>query len=235
VDGGRNFYFLEMNTRLQVEHPETELVTGIDIVREQFRIAAGNPLGFRQDDIAMRGWALECRIYAEDPERAFFPSPGIIRRLYEPHGPGIRIDSGVYEGWDVPIHYDPLIAKLVAHGPDRSQAVARMRRALAEYRIEGIKTTVGFFGELLGDPQFLAGDLSTGFIEEFFARRGPAAPVFGRDREAFALAAAVAYRDAAPDGVARGRGESAWKMSARSGSFVNTLPSPPTRSRKGSR
>jgi acetyl-CoA carboxylase biotin carboxylase subunit len=217
MDGNRNFYFLEMNTRLQVEHPVTELVTGIDIVREQFRIADGEPLGFTQDDVAMRGWALESRIYAEDPERAFFPSPGIIRRLQEPHGPGIRIDSGVYEGWDVPIHYDPLIAKLIAHGSDRPQAIARMRRALAEYRIEGIKTTVGFFGELLGDPQFLAGELSTGFIEEFLARRGPAASLSARDREAFALAAAVAYRDAAPDPPARGRRESAWKMSFRSG------------------
>src|SRR5262249_27913766 len=116
------FYFLEMNTRLQVEHPVTELVAGIDLVHEQLRIASGEPLSLRQSDVRMRGWAIECRVYAEDPEKNFFPSPGCIHRLVEPQGPGIRVDSGVYEGWEVPIHYDPMIAKLVAYGTDRNAA-----------------------------------------------------------------------------------------------------------------
>jgi acetyl-CoA carboxylase biotin carboxylase subunit len=238
MDGDRNFYFLEMNTRLQVEHPVTELVTGIDIVREQFRIAAGEPLALTQQDITLRGWALECRIYAEDTEHGFFPSPGIIRRLHEPNGPGIRIDSGVYEGWDVPIHYDPLIAKLVTHGSDRSQAVARMQRALSEYRIEGIKTTTGFFSELLSDPQFLAGDLSTGLIEEFLRRRPPAGSGSPRYTEALALAAALAYRDAAANGVRGSRHENVWKMSFRPGfgsSCFKTLNPQRPRHRKGRR
>jgi len=198
MDDERNFYFLEMNTRLQVEHPVTEAVTGLDLVQEQLRIAAGEPLSVRQEDVKLRGWAIECRIYAEDPERNFFPSPGVIRHLVEPQGPGIRLDSGVYDGWEVPIHYDPLIAKLVAHGSDRAQAIARMRRALGEYEIHGIRTTLGFFAALLSDPAFVAGELSTGFIEEFMQRRKAAPGLAQRDAEAYAAAAALACASSAP-------------------------------------
>ena len=171
VDRERNFYFLEMNTRLQVEHPVTELVTGLDLVQWQLRIAAGERLAVRQEDVRWAGSAIECRIYAEDPERQFLPSPGRITRLEEPAGPGVRLDSGIYEGWEVPLEYDPLLAKLAVWGPSRQAAVARMKRALAEYVIAGIATNREFFGEIMEDAGFRAGALSTAFLEEFFARR----------------------------------------------------------------
>ena len=213
LDEDRNFYFLEMNTRLQVEHPVTELVAGVDLVREQFRIASGEALSIRQDQVALRGWAIECRIYAEDPDKSFFPSPGRIRRLLEPQGPGVRVDSGVYEGWEVPIYYDPLIAKLIAHGADREQAVARMRRALAEYRIQGIRTTIDFFKELLGDADFAAGRLSTALIDEFLARRSKSEGLPAEALEAAALAAALEHRCERP--IANAPAPSAWKLAAR--------------------
>ncbi len=219
VDRDRKFYFLEMNTRLQVEHPVTEAVTGLDLVQEQFRITAGEALRLRQEDVHLRGWALECRIYAEDPERNFFPSPGRIRRLVEPQGPGVRVDSGVYQGWEVPVHYDPLIAKLVAFGSDRGQAIARMRRAIQEYRIEGIKTNLGFFADLLGDAEFTAGNLSTGFIDEFLRRRAPAREESGELFQAHAVAAALAYSETvqAPDHTELPNRPSAWRMWASPG------------------
>jgi len=219
MDHDRHFYFLEMNTRLQVEHPVTEAVTGLDIVQEQFRIAAGEPLKLCQEDVRLRGWALECRIYAEDPERNFFPSPGVIRKLVEPQGPGVRVDSGVYQGWEVPIHYDPLIAKLVTFGSDRNQAIARMRRALQEYRIEGIKTNLKFFSELLSDPEFVAGDLSTGFIEEYLRRKAPVKEESPDRFRAHAVAAALAYSERAcsSEPSEPAQKESAWKLSARPG------------------
>ena len=169
VDADRNFYFLEMNTRLQVEHPVTEMVVGIDLVKEQLRIAAGQPLRWRQEDIELRGAALECRIYAEDPANNFFPSPGLIRRLQVPRGPGIRSDSGVYEGWTVPLEYDPLLAKLVAWGNDRAEAVARMRRALAECEVFGVQTNIPLFRRILEHPDFAAGEFDTGFIDRVLA------------------------------------------------------------------
>jgi acetyl-CoA carboxylase biotin carboxylase subunit len=196
MDDNREFYFLEMNTRLQVEHPVTEAVTGLDLVQEQFRVAAGERLSLRQEDVRLRGWAIECRVYAEDSEHNFLPSPGMIRRLVEPQGPGIRVDSGVYQGWEVPIHYDPLIAKLVSHGSDRPQAIARMRRALKEYVIGGIRTNLGFFEGVLSDPEFTAGRLSTGFIDEFLQRSGNAKQISREDLEAYASAAALACADA---------------------------------------
>ncbi|MGH9377354.1 MAG: acetyl-CoA carboxylase biotin carboxylase subunit [Terriglobia bacterium] len=165
VDSNRNFYFLEMNTRLQVEHPVTEVVTGIDLVKAQIRIAAGEPLPWRQEDIVHRGHALECRIYAEDPENNFFPSPGLIERLRAPMGPGVRDDSGVYEGWTVPLEYDPLLSKLVTFGSSRNEAFARMRRALGEYEVAGINTNIAFFHRLLQHPAVLAGDIDTAFID----------------------------------------------------------------------
>ncbi len=165
VDQAKNFYFLEMNTRLQVEHPVTELITGLDLVHLQIRIAAGEALPFRQEDVSIRGHALECRIYAEDPDNNYFPSPGKITLLQEPSGPGIRIDSGMYEGWNVPIDYDPLLAKLVGYGSDRDQAIARLARALNEYFVGGIKTNVSLFRRILRDADFRAAKVDTGFLD----------------------------------------------------------------------
>jgi acetyl-CoA carboxylase biotin carboxylase subunit len=172
VDGEGNFYFLEMNTRLQVEHPVTELVTGLDLVRLQLEIAAGEPLRLRQEEIAWRGSAIECRVYAEDPYNNFFPSPGKITRLTRPSGPGIRLDGCVYDGWTVPIDYDPLLAKLAVWAGTRGDAIARMLRALGEYDVGGIKTNIGFFRRILDDRAFRSGALHTQFIDEFLARDG---------------------------------------------------------------
>ena len=169
LDPQGNFYFLEMNTRLQVEHPVTELVIGIDLVKEQVRIAAGETLAWRQEDVQMRGAAIECRIYAEDPANNFFPSPGLMTRLQVPAGPGIRHDSGVYEGWHVPLEYDPLLSKLAVWARDRAEAMARLRRALGEYEIQGIRTNIPFFRRVLEHPDFVAGRLDTGFIDRVLA------------------------------------------------------------------
>jgi acetyl-CoA carboxylase, biotin carboxylase subunit len=173
VDQNRNFYFLEMNTRLQVEHPVTELVTGLDLVKEQLRIAAGERLSLRQEDVRMRGWAIECRIYAEDPANNFFPSPGVITYYRAPAGPGVRVDSGSYAGWRVPLEYDPLLAKLVVYGESRESAIARLERALGEYEVGGIRTNIPFFRSLAKRPDFLAGNLDTGFIDRFLAEGFP--------------------------------------------------------------
>jgi acetyl-CoA carboxylase biotin carboxylase subunit len=165
------FFFLEMNTRLQVEHPVTEFVTGLDLVHLQLRVAAGEPLPFRQEDITLRGHAIECRVYAEDPDNNFFPSPGQITRLISPSGPGIRRDSGMYEGWTVPIEYDPLLAKLVGYGETRTQAIQRLERALYEYFVGGIKTNISLFRRILKDPDFRAGNIDTGFLERLLATK----------------------------------------------------------------
>ncbi len=190
MDADCNFYFLEMNTRLQVEHAVTELVTGLDIVREQILIAADRPLGYRQDDIRPRGHAMECRVYAEDPANHFFPSPGKITALERPAGPNVRVDSGAYAGWTVPIEYDPLIAKLSAWAPTRDQTIARLCAALDEYHVGGIHTTLPFFRDVLRDPRFIAGEIDTGFIDRFLARRG-AEPERDADAETAALEAVV--------------------------------------------
>lgn len=166
TDAECRFYFLEMNTRLQVEHPITEMVTGIDLVQEQILIAAGSRLSCRQQDIQPRGAALECRIYAEDPYHEFAPSPGTITTYVEPSGPGVRNDSGVRSQCQVPLEYDPIIAKIITYGEDRIQAIHRMRRALDEYRIGGIRTTIPFFLSLLTHPAFVEADLHTHFIDE---------------------------------------------------------------------
>jgi acetyl-CoA carboxylase biotin carboxylase subunit len=189
VDRDRNFYFLEMNTRLQVEHPVTELVTGLDLVSWQLKIAAGEHLTIQQSDVRWTGSAIECRVYAEDPENNFLPFPGKITRLVEPSGPGIRLDSGVYEGWNVPFDYDPLLAKLVAWAPDRKAAINRLKRALTEYKVGGIRTNLSFFTEVLNDEAFERGELSTAFLDGFFARRKPAREP---DLEMEAVAAIVA-------------------------------------------
>jgi acetyl-CoA carboxylase biotin carboxylase subunit len=145
------------------------------LVNLQLRIAAGEALPFTQKEIAWRGWAMECRVCAEDPENQFFPSPGKIAQLREPSGPGVRLDSGVYPGWTVPLEYDPLLAKLVTWGPDRNTAVERLQRALGEYAVAGIQTNIAFFREILEDREFLAGNLSTEFVADFMARRKPRA------------------------------------------------------------
>src|ERR1700733_10451035 len=170
VDQQKNFYFLEMNTRLQVEHPVTELITGLDLVHLQIRIAAGEKLPFTQDDVRLRGHAMECRIYAEDPDNNYFPSPGKITLLLAPSGPGIRRDSGMYEGWNVPIDYDPLLAKLIGYGEDRDQAIARLTRALNEYFVGGIKTNISLFRRILRDVDFRAAKLDTGFLDRMLKR-----------------------------------------------------------------
>jgi acetyl-CoA carboxylase, biotin carboxylase subunit len=221
VDEARHFYFLEMNTRLQVEHPVTELVTGLDLVHLQIRVAAGEKLPFTQRDIQIRGHAIECRIYAEDPDNNFFPSPGRISLLLPPSGPGIRLDSGVYEGWDVPIEYDPLLAKLGGYGSDRKQAISRLVRALNEYFVGGIKTNVALFKRILHDPVFAAGDINTGYLDRLL--ESPPAPADREDAAVAAIAAGVfSVLDGQASGTHNGGGAlnaeeagSRWKRSAR--------------------
>src|SRR3954471_5658660 len=169
ADNHRNFFFLEMNTRLQVEHPVTELVYGLDLVQMQIRIAAGEKLPIKQGDVRPRGHAIECRVYAEDPENNFFPSPGKITRLMVPSGPGIRDDSGVYQGWTVPLDYDPMLSKLIAFGPTREQARTRLLRALDEYFVGGIRTNLALFRRILRDEKFVSGDLNTGFLDRMLS------------------------------------------------------------------
>jgi acetyl/propionyl-CoA carboxylase alpha subunit len=174
----RSYYFLEMNTRLQVEHPVTELITGVDLVRWQLEVAQGAPLPLGQEQIQRRGaagWAIECRVYAEDPVR-FLPSPGTITALRVPAGPGVRDDSGVTAGSVISVYYDPMISKLCAHGHDRSAAIDRMRRALDEYHVGGIRTNLAFHRRVMRHPAFIAGDYDTGFIEKHKAQLAPAAP-----------------------------------------------------------
>jgi acetyl-CoA carboxylase biotin carboxylase subunit len=174
VDGKENFYFLEMNTRLQVEHPVTEMVTGLDLVHLQLRVAMGEPLPITQEDVRLRGHAIECRIYAEDPDNNFFPSPGLITRLVQPGGPGIREDCAVFAGWRVPLDYDPMLSKLVAFAPTREMAIDRMLRALDEYVIGGIKTNIGLFRRILTDADFRAAQIDTGYLERLLSA-GPSA------------------------------------------------------------
>jgi acetyl-CoA carboxylase biotin carboxylase subunit len=168
LDRSGRFYFLEVNTRLQVEHPVTEMTTGLDLVREQFQIAAGDPLRFNQEDLLQRGHAIECRLYAEDPEKSFFPSPGAVLLHREPAGPGIRNDCGIYEGFKVPVEYDPIIGKVIAYGETREASRRRMIRALESYAILGIRTTIPFLIDILNCPEFAEGNLSTDFIERHF-------------------------------------------------------------------
>jgi acetyl-CoA carboxylase biotin carboxylase subunit len=170
VDGPGSFYFLEMNTRLQVEHPVTEMITGIDLVREQIRIAAGEPLGYRQADVTFRGAAIECRINAEDPFSGWMPSPGTIRTLREADGPWTRNDSGIYAGYTVPRFYDTLLAKLVVWGADRDAALDRILRALGEYRVGGVRTTIPVLRGVIESPEFRSGHLSTALLDTLMPR-----------------------------------------------------------------
>jgi acetyl-CoA carboxylase biotin carboxylase subunit len=203
-----------MNTRLQVEHPVTELVTGVDLVQWQLRIAAGQPLTLEQDQFDWSGHAIECRLYAEDVENDFFPSPGAITALQMPSGPGVRIDSGVYSGWTVPIDYDPLLAKISVWASSRDLAIHRMLRAMGETHVGGIRTNVSFFRDILADSEFRDARLHTGFIDQFFRRRQ--IPAQGGDREL--AAALVAALVASSDGhrtAARESRLSKWLLDGR--------------------
>lgn len=190
-DGG--FYFLEMNTRLQVEHPITEWITGIDLVREMVRVASGEALGYTQDQITRRGAAIECRIYAEDPATDFLPSPGKIEHIRPPAGPGVRDDGGAYPGSEVSSYYDPLVSKLSVWAPDRASAIARMRRALGEYVVTGIRTNLAFHEKLFNHPDFVAGRYDTGFLDRHREELlGYSTIPDGQDRVALATAIAIA-------------------------------------------
>lgn len=222
VDKHRNFFFLEMNTRLQVEHPVTEMITGVDIAKEMFRIASGEKLSISQEDVTMNGWALECRIYAEDPYNNFLPSPGVIQTLRVPGGPGVRDDSGVYAGYEVPLHYDPMISKLCTWGRSREEAIDRMKRALDEYVVKGIKTTVPFHLKVMSNEQFLSGDITTGFIGDQFVleteEHGDGL------RDVALVAAALQMGRRTREGVSvsgqRAKGMDAWRMAGRRSRWV---------------
>jgi acetyl-CoA carboxylase biotin carboxylase subunit len=216
VDADRNFYFLEMNTRLQVEHPVTELVTSLDLVEWQLRIAAGERLTVAQEDVSWSGSAIECRVYAEDPDHNFMPSPGTITHLREPSGPGLRLDSGIYPGFTVPLDYDPLLAKLAAWGPTRDRAIGRLDRALVEYSVAGIRTNLAFFREILADPEFRAGRLSTSFLDGFFSRRTlPEPPLESEAAAAIALAIGMGASLARPAPQSTNGSVSGWLAEGR--------------------
>ncbi|MBW7884279.1 MAG: acetyl-CoA carboxylase biotin carboxylase subunit [Caldilineaceae bacterium] len=214
------YYFLEMNTRLQVEHPVTEWVTGIDIVKEQITIAAGRRLRYRQEDIAPKGWAIECRITAEDPFNNFMPSTGIITYLKEPTGPGVRVESMLYEGCEVSLYYDPMVAKLVVWGENRAEAILRMRRALNEYRIAGIKTSIPFHQEIMDSTEFIWGTFDTGFLSR--RRLGARSPRSEEHEQLAAVVSALIAHEEGRQAVAhigqtgnRNGEASRWKLAAR--------------------
>ncbi|OLD00039.1 MAG: acetyl-CoA carboxylase biotin carboxylase subunit [Acidobacteria bacterium] len=230
VDQNLHFYFLEVNTRLQVEHPVTEQVTGLDLVKLQIAIAAGHRLPFAWEAITPRGHAIEVRLYAEDPDNNFFPSPGKILSRHAPSGPGIRLDEGVYEGWTVPNDYDPLLSKLIAWGNSREETIARLRRALNEYTISGIKTNAGLFRRILTEPEFLRGEIHTRWLDELLRRPRPVSTCSGTSDsteethskascDAAAIAAAIwqAKQIAAQSSAASAAGEmsSRWKLEGR--------------------
>jgi len=193
VDAHSNFYFLEVNTRLQVEHPVTEQVTGLDLVKLQIAIAAGHRLPFAWETLTPRGHAMEVRLYAEDPDNNFFPSPGKILSRTVPSGPGIRLDEGIYEGWTVPNDYDPLLGKLIAWGNSREEAIARLRRALEEYTVTGIKTNVALFRRILNEPDFLRSEIHTTWLDELLRRPRSVSPPSSAEFDAVAIAAALHY------------------------------------------
>jgi acetyl-CoA carboxylase biotin carboxylase subunit len=218
VDKDKNFYFMEMNTRLQVEHPVTELVTGIDIVKEQIRIARGRKLRYTQDDITLTGAAIECRINAEDPYNNFIPSTGRIAHVQLPTGPGVRVDTGVYSGFEITPYYDSLIAKLVCWGESRGEAILRMRRALEEYRIMGVKTTIPFHQRIMDSHRFLAGNFDTRFVEERFSLEQMEEHKADQSEIAAILATLAAHRRAQHNAQIVQRGErdtSNWKWVGR--------------------
>jgi acetyl-CoA carboxylase biotin carboxylase subunit len=230
VDAHHNFYFLEMNTRVQVEHPVTEMITNVDIVKTGIRIASGEPIGIEQEDVSINGWAVECRIYAEDPEHGFRPSPGEISVYRPPGGPGVRNDPGVYPGASVSVYYDPMVSKLICWGRNRDEAIARMKRALREFVVKGIKTSIPFHVAVMNNPVFLSGRFDTGFIDNEILSSGQslsganakeldvgvmlaAIAAFNRDR-------ALAARAARPSDSSSA---SAWKQAGRRGQMRGAL------------
>lgn len=218
VDKDKNFYFLEMNTRLQVEHPVTEMVTGIDIVKEQIRIARGRPLSYTQEDVQFKGHAIECRINAEDPYNNFMPSTGRIAHMTIPSGPGVRVDTGVYPGFEITPYYDPMIAKLIVWGETRAQAILRMRRALEEFRIIGVRTNIPFHQTLMDSTRFLGGQYDTRFVEERFSMEETDAERENLDEIAALLATLAAHQETqhAAQIIRRGaRDTSNWKWLSR--------------------
>ena len=221
VDKDKNIYFLEMNTRLQVEHPITEMVTGIDLVKSQIKIAAKRPLEFSQEEIQPRGHSIECRIYAEDPNQGFMPSPGKIKHLRAPCGGlGVRLDSGIYEGYCVPLEYDPLLSKLISWGGSREEAIVRMKRALSEYHIYGIKTTIPFFKRILEHPGFISGIYNTHFIENLESEEEHQ----DHEEKTVALIAAGIKSYLESQAVltfGKSRRGSQWKLQGRLSSFTN--------------
>jgi acetyl-CoA carboxylase biotin carboxylase subunit len=216
VDADRNFYFLEVNTRLQVEHPVTEMVTGLDLVRAQLAVAAGEPLDFRQEDVRWRGWAIECRINAEDPFAGWLPSPGTITGLRPAAGPWVRDDSGAYEGSTIPRYYDTLISKLIVWGPDRDAAIARMARALEEYKVTGVRTTIPVLARVIAHDDFRAGRLSTQLLERILPQLTLAG---GRFEPIAVIAAVVAEHERLKGGGRPGPAPapSAWRLGVRPG------------------
>jgi acetyl/propionyl-CoA carboxylase alpha subunit len=220
LDRDGKFYFLEMNTRLQVEHPVTEFVTGVDIVKEQLTIAAGRRMRYRPEDIRPKGWSIECRLTAEDPFNNFMPNSGVVTYLKEPTGPGVRVESALYRGYEVSLFYDPMVAKLIVWGENRAEAILRMRRALNEYRISGIKTSIPFHQEIMDSTEFIWGTFDTGFLDRrrLVAKNEP-------DQEQAriaAVAAALVAHEAGRRAVNIGGNEessaaSLWKLAGREG------------------
>jgi acetyl-CoA carboxylase biotin carboxylase subunit len=225
-DLDKSFYFLEMNTRLQVEHPVTELVTRIDLVKEQISVAYGEKLSFEQKDVTWDGHAIECRVYAEDPENNFLPSPGKITRLRLPQGSGVRDDGGIYEGSEISIYYDPMISKLAVYGRNRIEAIERMRRALVEYEVGGIKTTLPFFREIVEDKEFIAGNLDTGFITRWQERREKQV-ASESEKDLAIIVSAMAYgkkqKITTNDASDKKMKESLWATAGRSALHTNRL------------
>ena len=219
VDAGGNFYFIEANARLQVEHPVTEFVTGLDLVREQLRIAAGEPLGFTQSDVHLRGWAIECRITAEDADNGFMPSLGLVEHVSEPSGPGVRVDSCLFDGYEVGPHYDSLLSKLIVSGSDREQALSRLRRALDEYQILGVKTTLPFHRRLANDPAFIAGDIDTRFLDRRFRFESPDSE---HGDHAMVVAALLSHQRRG-EGISPTEGTSRWRTAGRHAA-INSMP-----------
>jgi acetyl-CoA carboxylase biotin carboxylase subunit len=224
MDAQLNFYFLEVNTRLQVEHPVTEQVTGLDLVKLQIAIAAGHRLPFAWESITPRGHAIECRVYAEDPDNGFFPSPGTVLSRRTPQGPGVRVDDGVYAGWTIPTEYDPLLGKLIAWGNSREESIARLRRALQEYAITGIKTNVGLFRRIVAEPDFVNGEIHTRWLDELLkSRPAAAAPTDSASGEstgaadAAVIAAALWHlrRNSPEEPAASQEPSSRWKLEGR--------------------
>jgi acetyl-CoA carboxylase biotin carboxylase subunit len=215
LDENKNFYFLEVNARIQVEHPVTELVTGVDLVKQQIAIAAGNKLSITQENLQQRGHAIECRIYAEDPENNFYPSYGKLLLVKEPQGPGIRCDSGIYTGLEVPYHYDPILSKLIVWDENRERTIQKMKIALSDYIIMGVKTQIPFMLDILDHPQFKKGQLHTHFIAEHFAQWVPSKQEDNRNIALLAAAVLKLQKTAQPEKRESRTSLSPWQLLGR--------------------